>query len=48
MAEQDDSESEITHQFLELCTPRIHMNVEGHPTVTSDEQVFKSLLNAIF
>ena len=30
---------EITHQFIELCTPRIHLDVEGNPTVTSDEQV---------
>jgi hypothetical protein len=30
---------EITHQFTELCTPRIHLDVEGNPTVTSDEQV---------
>lgn len=42
MAERDYSELESNHQFDELCTPRIHMNVEGHPTVTSDEQVLKS------
>lgn len=42
MAERDDSELELLHQFEELCTPRIHMDVEGLPTVTSDEQVLKS------
>ena len=44
MAERDNSElEEETHEFHELCTPRIHLNVEGHPTVTSDEQVNKSV-----
>ena len=36
---QTESLEEITHQFIELCTPRIHLDVEGNPTVTSDEQV---------
>ncbi len=43
MAERDDSELDETHQFPELCTPRIHLDVEGCPSVTSDEQVIKSL-----
>lgn len=39
MSERDYSELETNHQFSVLSVPRIHLDVEGIPTVTSDEQV---------
>ncbi|XP_057372129.1 protein farnesyltransferase subunit beta-like [Daphnia carinata] len=39
MTERDYCELETNHQFSLLSVPRIHLDVEGIPTVTSDEQV---------
>lgn len=42
MTERDYSDLEKSHQFSVLSVPRIHLDVEGIPTVTSDEQVMKA------